>query len=161
MKKVIILLLISMSASVMAQHKPGQNLFMYQNTAYLVLQPGDLALGIRYDHQFNDFGMYGSIAKGSYHLRDGGYINEHYKAALGYMMHLPNHIGSLTYNTFSWGITYHTYNHKQFYTEAINPVNLRPFSFELGVGGGINHFNTAIRFDVLKHEGCVDVGFAF
>jgi hypothetical protein len=149
MRLLIILLFISITVS-------GQ-----RNSVYVSLQPGDLGMGLRYDRSFHNSGIYTSLTKGSYHLNDGGYIHNHYKGALGYIYRLPKPLGIQIRNYASIGITYHNYGTKQYYFETIDPGNFKPLSFELGFGGSINRFITFIRFDVLKQEGCVDVGFKF
>ncbi|MBP7509380.1 MAG: hypothetical protein KA807_16330 [Prolixibacteraceae bacterium] len=138
------------------------NTYLHRNNAtYIVLQPGDFGIGLRYDRHFGNNGVYTSLAKGRYRLPDGGYINDHYKASLGYMRQLPLKTNKPVHDYALIGLTYHTYGARQYGEGIINEKVFKPISFEVGVGANIFRFKYGIRFDILKHEGSIDFGFTF
>lgn len=87
------------------------------NALYLVFQPCDLGLGLRYDKRFDfnlkdrkisNLGAYFSLSRGKYGLGEGEYIKNHIKMALGGLIYFKESpegvIGFL-----NCGISYNTY----------------------------------------------------
>jgi len=124
------------------------NIELYaQNSLYVAFQPCDLGVGLRYDYQPKQLGLYSSIAYGNYRVNPKTYVNDHIKTSLGFL-----------YEGYSLGINYHQFGK----TVGKYPKNtFKPISFELGCKVFINRFCTALRFDPIKFEGTWDVGFSF
>lgn len=115
-----------------------------QNVVSITFQPTDLGYGLRYDHLFEDFGLYAGVTKGEYRF-DDSYIKDHYKVSLG---------GTIPcqYSYLSGGLCYNRYG------ERFGDFELRPFSFDLGCGVILGRINVAFRMDFLKGEGCIELG---
>ena len=126
-----------------------------QNTIYLTAQPTDMGLGVRYDRQIGDLGLYGSLAKGHYKLEDGSYIDDHYKVSLGGLAYIPEHFGFV-----SFGISYHHYGSYYFYEPRSGNV-MTPISCEGGVGTWFGKVSVAFRMDIIKWESMVELGIKF
>ena len=131
------------------------------NAIYLTFQPGDLGLGIRYDHEFSSFGIYSSLSRGNYKLSNEMYINNHIKVALGGLFYLRKKYVDSPKGFFNFGLSYHNYGKNSYTLEMINEELFEPLSIEAGVGVKKGHFSCGIRFDPLKWEGCLDFGIAF
>lgn len=126
-----------------------------QNVVYVSLQPTDLGIGLRYDRQINEFGVYVSFSKGEYKLYNEGYIKDHIKASIGAMVYSTQHSSFIT-----MGINYHHYG--KHYLPSLYGINtLSPVSIELGVGTFLNRFTVALRMDIIKWESSLDFGFKF
>ena len=132
------------------------------NALYAVIQPGDFGLGLRYDRHTDIGGVYVSLAKGAYLLPFGGYINDHYKGALGLMWQFPQKFNNPFIKDYlSLGVTYHSYGGRYYADGLINEKVFKPWSFEAGCGVKIKRFILGIRMDILKWEGSMDFGFVF
>lgn len=153
----------------------GNPYLQRDNAIYVVVQPGDLGFGLRYDRYlsknlftenynkyFDGGGVYCSFTKGSYRLPFGGYIKDHYRCALGYMYGFPQKFNNPFIKDYlSLGVTYHSYGGRFYADGLINEKVFKPWSFEAGVGVNIKRFILGIRMDILKWEGSVDWGFTF
>jgi hypothetical protein len=134
MKKLLTILLLSIPFMLCAQ-----------NTVFLVYQPTDRGLGIRYDYQ-KEIGFYASVTKGDYQFIES-YVKNHRKIAVGGL-----------YKAFSLGLSYHEYGEIK---GEFNDRGLKPFSFEIGGKVKANRLCVGIRADFLKGEGSADIGFNF
>jgi len=137
----------------------GAVLSAQRNTYYVSFQPGDLGIGLRYDHK----DLYGSLAWGNYRFWGGTYIKNHIRAAVGYKFDMTHEIGNgNVINFFSIGGVYHYYGMGNFTEEQINrQEGLFPVSLELGAGVRMNRVVVGFRFDMVKFEGVVDLGITF
>ena len=150
--------LIGISISTLA----GNPYLQRNNALYAVIQPGDFGLGLRYDRHTDIGGVYASLAKGRYRLADGGYINDHYKGALGLMWQFPQKFNNPFIKDYlSLGVAYHSYGGRYYADGLINEKVFKPWSFEAGCGVKIKRFILGIRMDILKWEGSMDFGFVF
>jgi hypothetical protein len=122
-----------------------------QNTIYLTWQPVDMGLGIRYDRQFKEVGLYTSLSKGEYQF-DEGYIKDHWKAALGGIAYIKDAFLSAGFNLHSYGEN-----------SGVNPDVLYPISFEVGLGLRLSpeKWSVALRLDPVKWDSSIDVGLRF
>ena len=117
-----------------------------QKAIFFAFQPCDIGVGLRYDYQPKQFGIYTSLTHGNYRL-DKGYINDHIKTSFG-----------LLYENYSIGLNCHQFGK----TLGEYPKNtFKPVSFELGLKASVNRFCAGIRFDPVKFEGTWDFGFNF
>ena len=121
-----------------------------QTTPYVIFHPCDLGIGIRFDQQFNDAGLYASLSKGNYKFY-GGYLNDHVKMSLGIIAYTKEDA------FFTIAINQHAYGDYHFDGE-INKNVLSKYSFDLGVGIRINKAAVIIAFDPIKGEGNVGIG---
>lgn len=135
MKKIVLLLFLLITVSSQAQ-----------NTIYLILQPCDMGLGLRYDREWNGIGGYVSLAKGEYKLGEN-YIKNHNRVTAGFL-----------YKNFSLGVVYNEYGE---YVGTYPDRLFDPLSFELGGKAYLKHFAFALRFDFMKCEGSWDIGIKF
>lgn len=125
---------------------------------YVSFQPGDLGVGLRYDQR----DIYGSAAWGNYRFPSGSYIKNHVRLAGGYKIDAAKEIGSSVINHFSAGLVFHHYGTKDYYGFELNEQEaLFPFSVEVGTGIRLNRIVGAVRFDVVKFEGVIDIGITF
>ena len=122
-----------------------------QNTIYLTWQPVDMGLGIRYDRQFKEVGIYTSLSKGEYRF-DTGYIKDHYKAALGGIAYIKDSFLSAGFNLHKYGENV-----------GVNEQVLYPVSFEVGIGLRLNpeKWSIALRLDPVKWDSSIDFGLRF
>lgn len=126
-----------------------------QSTVSIVLQPTDRGLGIKFDRQQGNIGVYTAITSGSYDNPCGIIIKEHFKTSLGLMIHLPKY-GSFV----SIGGNYNLYSGYDSDIHVSNRVFM-PVSLELGCGWRLGRITPALRMDVLKWESSIDIGFMF
>lgn len=117
---------------------------------YFTFQPQDKGVGIRYDHPVKDHSIYGVFSKGKYQLQDDNTMS-HLKGEIGLVV-------NTAHNTFiNGGISWNSY--KQLRYEALHPRAVNPISMSFGAGAYLGRVVIASRFDPLKWEGCIDVGF--
>jgi hypothetical protein len=126
-----------------------------QNTVSLSLMPSDRGIGARFDHQFNDAGVYISTTQGRYKLGDDFYIKNHLKLSTGIIHYTKTNDGFL-----SIGVCLHKYGEKQLPIGINNDV-FNPLSFEVGGGIRINHFSPSLTVDIFKWDVAVNFGFVF
>jgi len=137
------------------------------NTIYVAFQPVDLGYGLRYDYRLNKHtGLYGSATHGNYYFEnyfDGGYIKNHNKLSIGAIHYLPLENNYPKSESFiSLGINYHKYGNISDTSNMINHKALKPVSIDLGVGVAFNEkFTLALRFDFIKNESTLDLGWKF
>ena len=149
MKKIVLIAIaIIMTLASQGQHyKRPKN--YYNDALFITLQPGDLGVGLRYDHFYSDWGTYYNVTYGNYTLPEGGYIKDHWKAAIG-----------TSYKRYSFGVSYHHFG-DIYDTVGLTDRTLYNISCELGVSIDINRFISSIRWDILRGEGILDFGFSF
>jgi hypothetical protein len=142
MKKLLFALLFCASGVATAQH----------NALYLTFSPMDRGFGARFDHK----SVYTSLSYGKYEHLDGCHINTHFKAAVGYVKHLPVSKDGYHYEWLVGG-SYHVYRG---ISEDITRRYLFPVSLEIGAGVRKDHFKLGLRLDS-KHNVNIDLGFTF
>ena len=127
---------------------------MAQPTIYASFLPVELGYGVRYDKD----NMYVSISHGEYRLEGGNM--EHGKLALGGVYYPQMYQYGGKYASFvTCGVCLHDYNNQSL--QEFKRIVTYPLSFELGAGATINHFAIAFRFDIIKNESVIDIGFKF
>lgn len=119
-----------------------------QNVISVSFQPIDMGMGLRYDREFKTLGVYVSQSLGQYRAEDL-YINNHQKTALGITVPLSE-------GRLSIGINRHSYGDNNIEDKRV----LNPYSAEIGGSTRINKINIGIRIDMIKGEGCIDIGIA-
>lgn len=139
----------------------GQIKIENPNTLYLIFQPGDLGLGVRYDRRISQFGVYSSLSRGRYRLGNDEYIKNHFKFALGGLFYLRETPFDDANGFLIFGPSYHTYGKKSYIPGTVNEKVFRPLSIEAGMGARKGHFCGSIRADPLKWEGSMDLGISF
>jgi len=144
MKKLILLFLL-ISGSLQAQ-----------NTISVVHYPTDMGIGLRYDRQIHNSGLYIAMSKGNYRISETERINNHIKSAIGYVKYLKNEDGTSSY--ISAGVSYHYYSNR---ITNMPDVVYCPLSFDLGTGVKFKHTTIGFCFDFLKWEGGVNFGINF
>ncbi|MBK5202140.1 MAG: hypothetical protein JJE45_00260 [Prolixibacteraceae bacterium] len=149
MKKLIFLLLISVSFSAMAQRQPS--------ALYLSHQPVDFGIGVRGDYYINGFGLYSSVSYGNWGLYRQFDIKHHVKLSTGVLLPLPDYNGGKFDVTA--GINYHLLGSVMLDDSPLNPKIFNPWSFELGLTVKLKRFAIGVRTDILRWEPCVDAGF--
>ena len=121
-----------------------------QNTVSLTIHPVDMGIGIKYDRYIRSAGLYIASAYGNYRLGET-YIKDHYRFSGGVSILADN-------ARFSAGIIYHRFGEVN---GSFNDTTLDPVSFELGIHARSNRFNAGLRYDIIKHESCIDIGVNF
>jgi len=132
------------------------------NTIYVVLQPVDYGIGLRYDRMFNPlWGSYISLTHGKFELETGEIIDHHYKVVSGVLFYLrPS-------DRFYWsyiglGLSFNGYEGLHNIPYTFPPQALDVWSFEISCNARLtNKFNVGVRIDPLKWESSVDLGFSF
>jgi hypothetical protein len=100
----------------------------HYNTLYIQGTPDDRGLGLRYDLHFNNWGAYASVTKGAYYFFEDGYIKDHIRSSVGYMIPI-NCPPSRRY--VSIGLVYHSYG-ATYKTDMLKSIAIIPASLELG-----------------------------
>ena len=90
----------------------SQHSVIYPHSISFTFQPVDLGIGLRYDHQFDNQGVYVSGAWGNYRFNNGGKINNHVKTAIGMVFYIPSIDNRKLTNIFSLGFIYNFYGEK-------------------------------------------------
>lgn len=126
------------------------------NAVYIIIQPTDLGIGIRYDRKINEHdGAYISKSSGDY-IFPGGYIKNHEKLSLGYIRYFNKHKSFATI-----GANYNKYG-EIYYQQQIKPLTLKPLSVDIGVGVIMNDIiNIAFTCDCIKYETAICFGINF
>jgi len=151
---VILLILSSLALSAQKLYKP--------NTIYLVLQPVDYGIGIRYDRMFNPFwGSYIALSHGNYKLETGEIIKNHYKVVSGVLLYLrPSHRFYQTY--LGVGLSYNEYSGLYNIPPTAPNSMLDQWSFELSCHARLaRKFNIGVRVDPIKWDSSIDFGISF
>jgi hypothetical protein len=151
MKKFLFLALLLISSYLSAQP--------YRNALYATVQTSDFGYGLRYDHQLKTIGFYGGFTlNGNYARPDGTFMENHDKFSVGGIFY-PQH--AFTESFFTFGLNYNTYG-KHYFANGIDAAyTTAPMSCDLGIGTHVNRFVGAFRWDVIKGEVAVDLGFTF
>lgn len=161
MKKIILILILY----ILSCFNLGAQKISEPNTLYLVFQPFNEGVGIRYDRIFNSshklFGIYGSWTNREFELENGK-IKHTNKIVTGVLLY------SNPYNKnfnlyFGTGVAHNIYGglHNDIPTFPESEFG-KTFSFELSINAEIkNSINIGIRGDPLKKEISLDTGFSF
>ena len=150
MKKLLILLFILLSLAATAQKR---------NVVYICLQPNNLGYGLRYDYNFDNVGLYGSITHGAYKFVEG-YIKNHTKVSAGMTFLNKRQTADHDYNFLSMGASYNIYKSVQ-YDQLYNTAVFHPVALEIGAGTIIKWFSLAIRYELVKSNVSIDIGIRF
>ena len=148
MKAILLLTFLCISTPLLSQ----------KNTIYIIHQPTDMALGLRYDRQISDYGFYLSASKGTYRFDNitcehiDNITCDHIKVVGGIVNYKSDEAVT---RLFSAGISYNIYG-------ALIPEKVSfPVSFDLGCGCRINRFNAGFCMDFIKWEGTINFGYSF
>jgi hypothetical protein len=127
-----------------------------KNSVYICFQPNDLGYGLRFDRSFRKIELYISATKGTYLMPK----TKHLKFSIGTTFYKKQGKMDHGYNFLSAGLTYNQYKELQ---TSINPYkrSLRPFAFEVGAGTVIQWFTLAVRYELIKNNSSVEIGFRF
>jgi len=148
MKKLILIsLLIALLGSLQAQ-----------NTLSVLSYPSDRGLGLRYDRQIQNSGLYIAMSKGNYRVNEIERINNHIKTAIGYVRYMKSYYDDFTRTYFSAGMSYHYYSNR--IADLLNRVYY-PVSFDLGCGAKFKNTMIGFCFDFIKREGGINFGVNF
>jgi len=126
-----------------------------RNTLWLTHNPTDMALGLRYDRQISDLGLYIGGSYGNYRIDAFQRIDDHVKLSAGAIRYVPGTMNRTTL-LYSIGLSYHHYGNTQYFDD-LNRKVLFPLSVDLGAGARIKWFNAGFTMDFIKREG----GFLF
>lgn len=150
MKKLLFILLLFVSVPLIGQ-----------NTTYIVFQPVDLGVGLRYDRTINNHNaIYSSISYGNYSLPNR-YIDNHIKVSLGAYKYISkdNRNGSVPY--VGGGINLNQYGETNMCRKCHKLVFF-PVSIEFNVGLiTSSRISVSIRYDPIKNESSIDFGTYF
>lgn len=117
-----------------------------QNSISVAFQPCDLGIGLRFDRQPEIAGFYVSLTRGNYSFGET-YIKNHIKKSFGF-----------SYKNVTLGVNHHTYGETK---GTYNSRAFDPISFEIGAKTHYKRLFTAIRADLIKGEGTIDIGLNF
>jgi hypothetical protein len=133
------------------------------NTIYLILQPADNGIGIRYDRMIKSsyYGIYGALTYGDLKLENGLVIKNHYKLVSGVILY-GDPLFRIFHPYFGIGVSYNTY-YGLFNIPPEQPeTEMDQWSFELSLNTKIsNKVNVGVRYDPLMNISSLDVGFSF
>jgi len=135
------------------------------NTIYLIFQPVDFGVGLRYDRiiTYDDklFGVYGALTHGEFELETGEKIKNHFKFVSGVLLYLDPY--NENFNVYlGTGLSFNIYDGLYNIPPTFDPRALNQWSFELSCNARINNnWNLGIRLDPIKWESSIDVGFSF
>ena len=123
-----------------------------QNIVYASFSPVDLGTGLRLDHIQGKGGTYMAISFGEYKWYDNSYIKDHVKVAMGYVQAVDRVF-------ISYGVCLHKYGETN--VPELKKVVTYPLSFEIGCATHFKNISFAVRFDPVKVESSLDLGFRF
>lgn len=129
-----------------------------QNTVSILYHPTDMGIGLRYDRQIKNSGLYVAMSKGNYRVSKTEIINNHIKAGSGYLKYLKSEYNEFTDTYFSAGVSYHYYSNRLI---EQSQKGYYPLSVDLGCGVKFKHTMIGLCFDFLKWEGGVNFGINF
>ena len=115
-------------------------------------QPDDKGFGIG----FRTDKLYVSLSHGEYDLPIG-YL-EHGKLAFGGVL-IPKYSIHSGQSFITIGLVLHSYNKQS--PQELSRIVTYPISLELGAGAYLGGFSLAFRFDAIKNESSIDIGFKF
>jgi hypothetical protein len=132
--------------------------YAQRNSVMFSISPIDMGIGLRYDRFFSrqfppyhtKFGTYIFAGRGNYLIDEASYCKHHTKYSAGFLFWDKESV-------FSLGLNYHTFRDYQ----NLNKRALAPFSCDIGFAGKVKRFMMGIRFDVVKIESNLDIGFNF
>ena len=159
MKKIIILLIqcFICTFTIMAQN------YRKPNTVYLVFQPVNHGIGLRYDRMIksSNYGIYGSLMHKDMKLVNGLIIKHHYKLVSGVLLY-----GDPMFNIFhpyvGVGVSYNAYDGLYNIPPAIPENELSHWSFDVSLNTRIyNIINAGIIMDPMLETISFNVGFTF
>lgn len=152
MKIALIIILLSISAVIFAQ----------KHTIFATYQPVDFGVGIRYDYISitKQIGVETSISYGNYNMLGNQYIHDHWKETAGILFSFKG-----TDNTpFILGIilSHNSFGKINVNESTFNGVAINEWSADVATGIRIKHrYNISIRYDPIKHESSIDLGYSF
>lgn len=121
-------------------------------TIFTSFQPDDKGIGIGYRTDK----LYVSLSHGEYNLPIG-YL-EHGKLAFGGVL-CPDYSIHSGQSFVTIGLALHSYNKQS--PQELSRIVTYPLSIELGAGAYLERFSLAFRFDIVKNESSLDIGFKF
>jgi hypothetical protein len=121
-------------------------------TIFTSFQPDDKGIGIGYRTDK----LYVSLSHGEYDLPIG-YL-EHSKLAFGGVF-CPDYSIHSGQSFVTIGLVLHSYNKQS--PQEFKRIVTYPLSIELGAGAYLERFSLAFRFDLIKNESSIDIGFKF
>ena len=167
MKRAIFLLLIFISLQSFAQPR---------NLVSITYQPSDAGIGVRYDRLFKTvkvitskadtllfprMSIYGAYAHGNY-IYPNITIKDHNRYEIGVSYALwPYNPDEKLYSYFTGGLVFHTFGEMDYEPYSLNFRALDAFSITLGVGNRFNRICFGVRYDPMKQESCIDLGYIF
>lgn len=158
MKKIIILIILffvyNFSINAQKIHET--------NAIYLVLQPTDQGVGIRYDRKIKPiYGVYGALTFGAYENEFKQISEHHYKFVSGVLLYANNR--NKNFNPyFGIGCSYNIYEGLYDNSPNLPETELNKISFEFSVNAKIqNKLNMGIRVDPKQKECSLDAGLSF
>lgn len=168
MKKIIILIIlfflctIALSAQTYVPKEEFKSKVKEPNDIYLVFQPTDMGIGLRYDRMFSpQWGSYIAITHGEYELETGEKIDNHFKVVSGVLIYIKP-IFKYYRPYLGVGLSYNGYSGLHNIPPTFPPNALTNWSFELSCNAKIsNNWNFGIRMDPIKWETSIDLGFSF
>jgi hypothetical protein len=162
MKKLLIVILLLLMvwglSPAQTKYNPGKS-----TIASIAIQGMIPGIGVRIDQFFQDnIGVYGLFTHGYKNLPVDGRIGSINKYSIGYITYLHQKVNNDLFNTFCVGINYQTYENRYIPNpQLLNQSIFNHWSFDLGVGGGINNFSMSFTYDIIKSEAGVYFGFRF
>jgi len=121
-------------------------------TIFTSFQPDDKGFGIGYRTDK----LYAVLSHGEYDLPIG-YL-EHSKLAFGGVF-CPDYSIHSGQSFVTIGLVLHSYNKQS--PQEFKRIVTYPLSIELGCGAYLERFSLAFRFDLIKNESSIDIGFKF
>ena len=132
----------------------------FNNTICATHTPTDLGVGVRYDHYFHSsVGIYVGGAYGRYRFQSG-YI-EHSHASIGCVLFAPEAKANNFSYSISAGTSFHNYAFRKHSDELLDYCAFYPMSFEFGGGINIWKFSMNFRWDPVKRDSSIDIGYNF
>lgn len=128
-----------------------------QNTLSVFYHPTDKGIGLRYDRQIQNSGLYIAMSQGNYLISESERINNHIKIVAGYVKYLDSKYYDSPFY-ISGGISYHHYSNR--IIDLPDKVYY-PLSIDLGCGVKFEHTMVGFIFDFVKQEGGVNFGINF
>ena len=126
-----------------------------QNTLSVLYHPTDKGIGLRYDRQIQNSGLYIAMSKGNYQVSESERIDNHVKTAIGYVRYMKSYYDDFTHTYFSAGVSYHYYSNRLI---DMPQKVYYPLSIDLGCGVKFKHTMIGFVFDFLKWEGGINFG---
>lgn len=163
MKKLLISLFLLLPVIIIANCycQPYHPYYVHKNAISLVFQPTDFGVGLRYDYQINEYGLYGSASWGNYRFENNGRLYNHVKTSLGIVRYVPFFRDPTMMNFFSAALNCQHYGQENATCPSLSRRTLFPLSIDIGTGMKINRINVGFCFDFVKQEGLLNFGMNF